>query len=82
MLIDRLARAGWVRRCPHPTDRRSVLLELTKRAEEEVPPGLVMYHENIRSLARGVPAAHREALCAFLESAAEAASTASKNLGR
>src|SRR5271165_4151929 len=50
MLIDRLERAGWVRRGPHPTDRRSVLLRLTDRAEHEVPAGLVMFHERIHSL--------------------------------
>ena len=81
MLIDRLERAGWVRRGPHPTDRRSVLLQLTVKAEEEVPAGLVEYHERIRSLAKGVPAEHRGALCAFLESAAEAASRASSHFG-
>ena len=39
MLIDRLESAGWVRRGPHPTDRRYVLLELTERAEKRPRPG-------------------------------------------
>jgi DNA-binding MarR family transcriptional regulator len=80
MLVDRLEDAGWVRRGPHPTDRRSVLLELTPMAETEVPVGLVMFHERIRRIADGVAAEHREVLCAFLEAAAEAAAEAAEDL--
>jgi len=80
MLIDRLESAGWVRRGPHPTDRRYVLLELTERAEKEAPAGLIVFHNRIRSIANGVPAEHREALCAFLVAAAEAASSAAEDL--
>ncbi|MGO9657558.1 MAG: MarR family winged helix-turn-helix transcriptional regulator, partial [Acidimicrobiales bacterium] len=29
MLVDRLEATGWVRRGPHPTDRRYIVLELT-----------------------------------------------------
>ena len=32
MLVDRLEQAGWVRRRPHPGDRRSVLVELSPRS--------------------------------------------------
>src|SRR5271169_4620022 len=35
MLIDRLEAAGWVRRGPHPTDRRYVLLELMPKAASD-----------------------------------------------
>lgn len=81
MLIDRLEAAGWVRRGPHPTDRRYVLLTLTPEAEKDVPAGLVVFHDRIRSIANGVPVEHRQALCAFLEAAAEAASSAAEELG-
>jgi len=32
MLVDRLERAGWVHRRPHPGDRRYVLIELSPRS--------------------------------------------------
>ena len=38
MLVDRLERAGWVRRRPHPSDRRSVLVELSAQAAERTRP--------------------------------------------
>ena len=82
MLIDRLEAAGWVRRGPHPTDRRYVLLELTSKAATDAPVGLVMFHDRIRSIAKSVPAEHQEALCAFLEAAADATSTAAEDLER
>lgn len=80
MLIDRLEAAGWVRRGPHPTDRRYVLIALTAQAAEDVPPGLVAFHTRVRSIAEGVPDEHRVAVCAFLEAAAAAASDASDDL--
>ncbi|HXQ63164.1 MAG TPA: MarR family transcriptional regulator [Acidimicrobiales bacterium] len=82
MLIDRLESAGWVRRGPHPTDRRFVLVELTERAATDVPAGLVVFHERIRSIANGVPAGHRQALCDFLDAASDAAAAAAEDLGR
>jgi DNA-binding MarR family transcriptional regulator len=33
-VVDRLERAGYVRRVPDPTDRRKVLVEVTEKAEE------------------------------------------------
>jgi len=33
-VVDRLERAGYVRRVPDPTDRRRVFVELTERAQE------------------------------------------------
>jgi len=81
MLVDRLEAAGWVRRAPHPTDRRSVLLTLARKAEKEVPHGLVVFHTRIRSIADSVPTEHREALCAFLDAATDAASSATEDLG-
>jgi DNA-binding MarR family transcriptional regulator len=82
MLIDRLEASGWVRRGPHPTDRRYVLLELTAKAREDQPAGLVKFHNRIRSIAHDVPAEHREAVCGFLAAAAEAAISAAEDLAR
>lgn len=33
-IVDRLARAGYVRRSPHPEDRRQVIVETTARGRE------------------------------------------------
>ncbi len=43
------------------------------RAAASAPEGLAAYHARIRALAAGVPAAHREAVAAFLAAAAAAA---------
>ncbi len=82
MLVDRLERAGWVRRCPHPSDRRSVLVELSAQAAERAPAGLAAYHAPIKAIAAGVPAAHQEAVASFLQAAAEAAAEAAADLRR
>ena len=50
MLADRLERAGWVNRRPHPTDRRYLLLELSPNIAELTPAGLGQYHAAIRAL--------------------------------
>jgi DNA-binding MarR family transcriptional regulator len=82
MLVDRLERAGWVRRGPHPTDRRYVLVELSAAAAAQTPPALAEYHARIRALARDVPATHWAAICGFLAAAAEAAAIAASELQR
>jgi DNA-binding MarR family transcriptional regulator len=80
MLIDRLEAAGWVRRGPHPTDRRYVLLDLTPKAAEDAPVELAVFHDRIQSIAKSVPAEHRGALCAFLDAATDSASRAATEL--
>ena len=49
MLVDRLERAGWVNRRPHPSDRRYLLLELSPNVAERTPQGLAEYHAAIRT---------------------------------
>jgi DNA-binding MarR family transcriptional regulator len=79
-LVDRLERAGWVRRRPHPTDRRYLLLELSPKVAQLAPDGLQRYHGAIDTLAGHVPDKDREAIMSFLEAAAEAAGTAADQL--
>jgi DNA-binding MarR family transcriptional regulator len=81
MLADRLERAGWVRRRPNPSDRRSTLLELSAQAAERTPAGLASYHTAIRALATAVPPAQRETIHAFLQAAGDAAANATSTLG-
>ena len=80
MLVDRLEKAGWVRRVPHPRDRRSVLVELTPEAIARSPAALADFHARIRMIASEIPAEHREAVRGFLAAAADAASAAAGGL--
>jgi DNA-binding MarR family transcriptional regulator len=80
MLVDRLEHLGWVRRGPHPSDRRYILLELSQQALEDTPAALAAYHARIRALAAQVSPEHREALGSFLSAAARAASDAADEL--
>lgn len=82
MLVDRLERAGWVRRRPHPSDRRYVLIELSPQAAASAPEGLAAYHSRVRALAADVPAGQRAAVAAFLAAAADAAAAAVTDLSR
>ncbi len=80
MLVDRLEQGGWVRRRPHPSDRRYVLVELSTEALDRTPTGLVEYRTQIRAIVGKVPTEHREAVRNFLTAVADAASHAAKEL--
>lgn len=80
MLVDRLEKAGWVQRRPHPSDRRYVLVALAPQAVERAPAGLAAYHATIRAIAAGVPATDRDAIRSFLTAAADAAAAAAAGL--
>ncbi len=82
MLVDRLEQAGWVRRRPHPRDRRYILVELSPQAIERTPAGLAAYHARIRAITSSVPAGQRNAIRGFLQAAADAASAAAAELHR
>lgn len=43
-LVDRLCKSGHVRRIPHPTDRRAVVLEATVETDQEVRETLGVMH--------------------------------------
>jgi DNA-binding MarR family transcriptional regulator len=80
LLVDRLEQAGWVRRRPHPTDRRYILVELSDAALNATPAALAAYHARIIAIAGDVPARHRPAILAFLHAAAGAAAQAADDL--
>lgn len=52
-LVDRLEQAGLARRLPHPTDRRSHLLELTEEGTAVVNEGGALYIEAFREALDG-----------------------------
>ena len=82
MLVDRLERLGLVRRGPHPTDRRCILLELAPEAAERAPAGLATFHARMSAIAAETRPEHRGALCSFLLAASTAASEAADELSR
>ena len=65
-LVDRMERAGFVQRQPHPTDRRATLVALAHGAELPVIPELDQYHQALgREVAR-LSATGRTAVAGFL----------------
>jgi DNA-binding MarR family transcriptional regulator len=82
MLADRMEAAGWVKRRPHPDDRRYIVLELSSKAVQAAPAALDEYHGAVRALIAGLPAAHRSIVATFLDAAAGAATEAAGNLAR
>jgi len=75
-LVDRLERAGWVSRSPHPNDRRAVIVEASPDAFNRAPTALADFHATIETAARDIPAEHREAIAAFLDTVGAAAAEA------
>jgi DNA-binding MarR family transcriptional regulator len=64
--LDRLERKGLIERVPHPTDRRSTEVALTRRGFE-LADGVVAEHvENERRMLAGLSAAERERLDGLL----------------
>ena len=81
MLVDRLEVAGWVRRRPHPDDRRAVLVELCDAAAQQSPEGLTAYHRRLRQIASRADSGGRVTICRFLADAADAADAAATEIG-
>jgi DNA-binding MarR family transcriptional regulator len=70
-LLDRLEQAGFVRRLPNPTDRRSVLIELNRDAAAEP---IAQYHKMqtaFRQLTDGFSDEELDVVARFLERFAE-----------
>lgn len=58
-LVDRLQRAGWVQRAPHPDDRRRQILTTTARARDTLLRELRPLTEDIDRAATELPPVHR-----------------------
>lgn len=71
-LLDRLARSGHITREPHPTDRRSVTIRSSARAEEEIRDTLGAMHERMMSVVRPMTPADRAVVVAFLDAMRDA----------
>ncbi|EHP42587.1 marr family transcription regulator [Cupriavidus basilensis OR16] len=64
--IDHLERAGLVRRCPNPDDRRGLLIELTQPGRVRIDHALEVHVANEHRLLEGLSAAERKQLASLL----------------
>lgn len=65
-LLDRLEKSAHVRRSPHPTDRRKVLVAATIHADDEMRDTLAAMHRRMMQATRGMTEAETTAVAAFL----------------
>jgi DNA-binding MarR family transcriptional regulator len=66
-LADRLEQSGHVRRAPHPTDRRRVMLKRTPKADEDLTREIAPMAMEILELAEGLNHEDRQAVGGFLD---------------
>ena len=78
-LIDRLERHGWVKRVPHETDRRSVVVRRV-RESEVVSETYRAYAERLGEAAMQLSEAERAGCLAFLEQASRAAARTAEEI--
>ncbi len=71
-LLDRLTKSGHVTREPNPTDRRSVLITSSAKAEEEVRHTLSAMHARMMDVVRPMTTADRVSVIRFLEAMRDA----------
>ena len=79
-LVDRLERLGWVKRVPHPTDRRSVIVS---KASAKLSAGEQIYGRFAKALAQAadeLTPSERAACVRFLQAAAEIAAEQAREL--
>jgi len=69
-LVDRLEQAGHVRRRPHPSDRRRLLVEPTAQARRDVLAALEPLFAGMDELAAGLDEDTAAALTAYLRAVA------------
>jgi len=71
-LLDRLARSGHVRREPHPTDRRALVIVATEDSDSEVRATLGAMHRRMMAAAEGLTPDQSATVVAFLRSMRDA----------
>jgi DNA-binding MarR family transcriptional regulator len=71
-LVDRLVDSGHVRREPHPTDRRSLVIVPTVATDSEVRATLGGMHRRMMSVAEELSAAEAQIVVNFLRRMSEA----------
>ncbi|SBS71463.1 MarR family winged helix-turn-helix transcriptional regulator [uncultured Microbacterium sp.] len=66
-LVDRLERSDHVRRQPHPTDRRKVIITTTSQTEDEIRATLGQMHARMHDATAAVTADDAKVIIGFLE---------------
>lgn len=67
ILIDRLVKSGHVRRDPHPSDRRALVITPTTETDDEVRETLGTMHRQMMSIAEGLSPDDARVVALFLE---------------
>ncbi|PZE79735.1 MarR family winged helix-turn-helix transcriptional regulator [Curtobacterium sp. MCBD17_032] len=67
ILVDRLVKSGHVRREPHPTDRRGLIIVPTVETDAEVRATLGVMHRRMMGIAEGLSAEDARVVAVFLE---------------
>lgn len=70
-LVDRMERAGLVRRVDDPADRRVNMVEMTDKGHETLKQAYDIYHGRIEQALAGLDDSERRALIRLLESVRE-----------
>lgn len=71
-LLDRLARSGHVRREPHPTDRRALVITATESSDHEVRATLGPMHRRMLAAAEALTPDQAETVVQFLNAVRDA----------
>jgi DNA-binding MarR family transcriptional regulator len=74
-LIDRLVDSGHIRREPHPTDRRALILRPTPGSDQEVRHTLGGMHRRILDVASALSPEEARVVMDFLQNMREAVDT-------
>lgn len=75
-LLDRLAAAGHIERSPHPSDRRALMITITRSTHEEVRESVGRSHARRFEVAARLSPAERDVVIRFLDDLDQAASEA------
>jgi len=65
--LDRLEKAGLIRRVPHPSDRRGLMVQLTEEGRELIDRAVEAHVENEHRILSSLDTEERERLAALLE---------------
>jgi len=65
--LDRLEKAGLIRRVPHPSDRRGLMVQLSESGRELIDRAVEAHVENEHDILSGFSAEERERLAGLLE---------------
>lgn len=75
ILVDRLVKSGHVRREPHPTDRRALVIVPTTNTDTEVRATLGRMHRRMMQIAESLTADEARVVMTFLEDVRAAVDT-------